>query len=462
MGNVAKEDRERVPYWVTIAAIALLGTSLFLLIASLGNWFGWDLSAAASILLLVAVVLLIPGVLRPVSGVVARALAPVLHIEGRLAHGQIVRRRTRTSLTVGVLFVAISTGTGTASLVLDNIYDVKDWYQRTLAGDFFIRSALPDFTASDLPELPPAFVAELEEMRGQGIAALEQVRNLPTTVNENSATLVVRDFGLSPDHVHLDITEGEPAEIRRKLLQGEIVVSSVLAERAGLKMGHHVDLETLSGVRPFSICGITNEYAHGGMSLYLYRGEAQKHFQFEGADAFIVKAQPELRDQVGEKLKALCAKHQVLFQTFADVVRFIEGIMNGVVASLWILLALGFLVAALGIINTLTMNVLEQTRELGLLRIVAMTRGQVRKMVLSQAVMIGAIGIVPGLAAGLAMAWFVSIAMAGTFGHPIEFGWHPLMVSLCIVAAFAVILLAAWLPARRATQLDLLQAIKVE
>ncbi len=48
--------------------------------------------------------------------------------------------------------------------------------------------------------------------------------------------------------------------------------------------------------------------------------------------------------------------------------------------------------AAFGVVNTLTMNVLEQTRELGLLRIVAMTRGQVRKAILTQAAMIGAMG----------------------------------------------------------------------
>ncbi|MBI1904572.1 MAG: ABC transporter permease [Planctomycetia bacterium] len=463
MGNVAKEDREPVPYWVTILALLDLAGALFLLVASLTNWFGFDVSAAASILLLVGVVLLIPGVLGPVSGAVARLLAPVLRIEGRLAHGQIVRRRTRTSLTVGVLFVAIGTGTGTASLVLDNINDVRDWYQRSLTGDFLIRSAMPDFTSNDVPELPPDFVAALRQV--DGVEALDGVSNVDTTVKENAATIVIRDFSLSPDHVELAVTEGEPAEIRRQLTQVQgrnIVVSTVLAERAGLKMGDDVTLDTRSGPKPFHICGITNEYAHGGMALYLYREVAGQYFQFGGADAYIVKAAQGRQNEVAEELKKLCAKHEVLFQTFADVRRIIEGIMGGVVASLWVILLLGFVVAALGIVNTLTMNVLEQTRELGLLRIVAMTRRQVRKMVLSQAVMIGAIGILPGLAAGLAMAWFVSLAMAGTFGHPIKFGWHPLMAAICIAGAFAVILFAAWFPARRATQLDLLQAIKVE
>ena len=71
------------------------------------------------------------------------------------------------------------------------------------------------------------------------------------------------------------------------------------------------------------------------------------------------------------------------------------------VASLWGLLALGFIVGAFGMANTLTMNVLEQTRELALLRVVAMTRWQVRKTILAQAVIIGFIGLTLGVAGGI-------------------------------------------------------------
>ena len=67
--------------------------------------------------------------------------------------------------------------------------------------------------------------------------------------------------------------------------------------------------------------------------------------------------------------------------------------MGGVIGGLWAILALSFIVAAFGIANTLTMSVLEQTRELALLRVVAMTRRQVRRLVLSQAGIIGLIGL---------------------------------------------------------------------
>ena len=78
-----------------------------------------------------------------------------------------------------------------------------------------------------------------------------------------------------------------------------------------------------------------------------------------------------------------------MLQSFADLSRLVDRIMGGVEAGLWAILALEFIVAGFGIANTLTMNVLEQTRELGLLRIVAMTKQQVRRTIECQALIMG-------------------------------------------------------------------------
>ena len=90
----------------------------------------------------------------------------------------------------------------------------------------------------------------------------------------------------------------------------------------------------------------------------------------------------------------------MLLQSYADLTTIIESMMSGVVGSLWGLLVLGLIVAAFGVVNTLGMNVLEQTRELGLLRVVAMTRGQVRKAIVAQAAMLGLLGVAHRSAGG--------------------------------------------------------------
>ena len=123
---------------------------------------------------------------------------------------------------------------------------------------------------------------------------------------------------------------------------------------------------------------------------------------------------------------------------------------------------LGFVVAAFGIANTLGMNVLEQTRELALLRVVAMTRGQVRKLVLSQAGILGLVGVLLGMASGVVTAYLITLSMLPLIGYHIPFVLHPLLFAGCFLGAMLLVLLASLLPAERAARLDLLLALQYE
>ena len=108
------------------------------------------------------------------------------------------------------------------------------------------------------------------------------------------------------------------------------------------------------------------------------------------------------------------------------------------------------------------MNVLEQTRELALLRVVAMTRWQVRKTILAQALTIGAIGLLTGTVGGMIGAYVMNICSAQLLGHAPLFALHPSLLLACIGVGFVVILAAAWLPAERAARLNLLIALQYE
>ena len=75
--------------------------------------------------------------------------------------------------------------------------------------------------------------------------------------------------------------------------------------------------------------------------------------------------------------------------------------ISGAIASAWVLLGLVFVVASLGITNCVTMNVLEQTRELGVLRAVTLKRRQVCRMILAQALAIAVTSTLPGAVLGV-------------------------------------------------------------
>src|SRR5690606_14305185 len=115
-----------------------------------------------------------------------------------------------------------------------------------------------------------------------------------------------------------------------------------------------------------------------------------------------------------------------------------------------------------GLINTLTMNILEQTREIGMLRVVAMTRSQVRRMIFAQAALLGMIGLIPGVVAGLGIEYAISMSSFAVLGHEIMFHFRPLLFLACLAAAALILLLAALLPAERAARLQLSAALRCE
>ena len=119
------------------------------------------------------------------------------------------------------------------------------------------------------------------------------------------------------------------------------------------------------------------------------------------------------------------------------------------------LLAVLFVVASLGIANTLSLNVLEQTRELGILRAMGMSRGRVRKLVLCQALLLALAGLLPGLFAGLGLAALVE-RDPGRLGG---FSAEPLLIVGCFGLALLIVVLASLLPAQRAARLPIVRSL---
>ena len=124
-------------------------------------------------------------------------------------------------------------------------------------------------------------------------------------------------------------------------------------------------------------------------------------------------------------------------------------------------MALAIVIALIGIANTLALSVHERTRELGLLRAVGMTRRQTRRMVRWEAVLVALFGAVLGVSVGTLFGWGVVRALpADTFGGTLTIP-IPQILQVVVLAAAAT-LVAAWLPARRAGRLDVLDAIAQE
>jgi putative ABC transport system permease protein len=132
---------------------------------------------------------------------------------------------------------------------------------------------------------------------------------------------------------------------------------------------------------------------------------------------------------------------------------FVDQMLN----VLYALLALAVIVAVLGIVNTLALNVIERRQEIGMLRAVGTSRRQVRRMITLEAVQISLYGAVVGVVVGLALGWAFLRVLAGEGLDTIAVPWGQ-VVGMVVASGVIGVLAAAW-PAAKASRTPPLEAI---
>jgi putative ABC transport system permease protein len=418
----------------------------------------WVNDFAGTGMLLGLVLSIPPLILWPLSVLFGKLLRPFFSVASDLAERQVLRHRTRSALTTGVLFIAGATGVGMALSILDTVTNVRQWYDKAIQGDFFIRAMLPRMDTGDAPNLPDSVGEALAKI--PEIDEYDPIKFTPAYSGKTKLSVISRRF--ERKQLPFDVAEGKRDGIWEAMQAGDIVVGSVLAQRMKLHADGKLELNTTHGPQEFRIAAVVNDYFGGGLTVYMPRHLAEKHFDISGSDGFAIFVSAKDRDAVEKKLQEICRANGVMLLSQKEIKSTIDGMVNTLNGCLWVLLVLGFVVSAFGVVNTLTMNVLEQTRELGMLRIVAMTRAQVRKTILIQALIIGMIGIAPGVIAGVAVALLINFAMTPTLGHAVSFHFHPLFLVLVWLGALAIVLIAAMIPAERAARIDVVDALHYE
>jgi len=414
----------------------------------------------AGILMMLAFVATTPVVLPWLCTACARLIPGRFRIERTLAVEQIIRQPIRTALTTGVLVVAVSNAIGLGHAIRDNVDDVRGWYTRLMRADWMLTHAgmvSGGLTGSG----PQARLAEEEVRSLPGVRRVEAIGVASGRVAGGACVVVARDIPADTP-LPFDPVGATGEELRRAFDRGEAAAGTLLARRAGVKPGDEVEVEVYGRRTRVTIAALVVDYTSGGASLILRREAAARLFGLEAADMLLVTAEPGRAAGLAAPLERIAGSRGMLLRSFASVQAFINGIVGGVVNSLWVILGLGFVVGSLGVANTVTMNVLEKTRTLGLLRAVGMTSGQVTRLVVIESLLLGMAGGLIGAVGGVFTALLIQFASQPLLGHPIRASLRPGVIAVNLLAAVAVTALAAWIPARRAVRLDLLESLAAE
>ncbi len=124
------------------------------------------------------------------------------------------------------------------------------------------------------------------------------------------------------------------------------------------------------------------------------------------------------------------------------------------------LLAISIVIALFGMANTLSLSVLERTRESALLRALGLTSAQLRRTITLEAALLGLMGAAAGVAFGVGFGWATGRAFLRTNGGPVS---YPIVqiTGFVAIAALAA-LLASVAPARRAARLSVIDGLAAD
>jgi putative ABC transport system permease protein len=435
-------------FLITAVALLVLGYSLFAGgVSTSDRLIGM---APGGLLLFVGVAMLSNRFARPLASVLGRPAQRIGGVAGGLARRNAMRNPARTSATAAALMIGVSLvtfvavfGAGIKSAARSEIGDKINASYIVAPDGWSAVSASALDAAANVP----------------GVTASSGVVQSQAKVDEDTIPVDGVDPATVGRLLDYRFKSGAATDVS-KLGPNDAIVRDEFAKDHHIKVGDVVSLESPSSrsvtvtVRGIEKTKALNASSGGVFTIPVTtfkRTFAERNLRLALIDA-PASAKPALE-------RALRPFPDVKLQDRKAYEDSQLSWINSMLAIFYVLLALTVIVSLFGIVNTLVLSVMERTREVGMLRAVGMTRRQTRRMVRHEGIVTAQLGAVTGMALGVLLGGAVTLAMRGigmTFTLPIG--------SLIVFAIVATVagMIAAALPARRASRLPVLEALAYE
>ncbi|WP_407287358.1 ABC transporter permease [Streptomyces sp. BP-8] len=399
--------------------------------------------------LVIAMIMLAPLLAAPVIRLTGR-LTGRFGITGHLARENALRDPRRTAATAATLMISTALVTGLA-VIGDSTGQALDRQAAAGLGADYVISTRTATTGID-----PAAVRRVADTSGVRTAAA--VTDSTLFLGGNVRQISGVDPDAVPAVMKLDFVSGSVKDLG----PGRIAVSGTTAREHGVRTGGKLNarMGQSQDLKQYTVVGVykDNPVAHDALGA---RGEVQRSsFQPGSVQRILVRTDDgAVSKTTADRLRAAVGNSPLLtVQDREALVHESAGVLGNLLTLMYGLLAIGVVIASLGIVNTLAMSVAERTREIGVLRAIGMDRAGVRRMIRLEAVTVAAFGTLLGLAGGLFGAWAVGALANGAMEHySLALPWGTLL--LVVLTSLTIGALAATVPARRAAALGPLEAV---
>lgn len=417
----------------------------------------------SALLLVAASALAIPAVAAALLSVSSRPLGKALGVEGLLASQSLEASLRRTAVLVGALSTAIAMMTSVAIMVGSFRETVVLWMNNRLPADLYLRPAGP--TA---PDRHPTIPLELAERISNlpGVASVDRLRAYEIDYDGSPATLASVDLSsmrASRESNYLTgrSTDEVLAQVRNR---DAVLVSEPFTYKHHLKVGDTITLPIGTARPSFRIADVYYDYGSEAGTILMDRQTMLRFLPDRAPSNLAIYVDPRASiETVRSEVTKASADHQILIASNRDLRREAVRIFDRTFAITYALEAVAIIVAVMGIAGALVALVIDRRRELGLLRFLGASVGQIRKQILVEAGLLGLLSNFVGLALGFALSLvLVYVINKQSFGWTIRFHWPVAVLSGAMTIVYAATVLAGLYPAHIAVALNPLEAVHEE
>jgi putative ABC transport system permease protein len=412
------------------------------------------LAAAAMVTLFAGTLALTPVIIAPLTAVLSRPFRLFAPGETILARNALIRRPNRSALTVAGLLVSSAMVVAVAGLTQGALGAGEDWVDSLFVSDHLIVS--PVHQGEQIRQ-------EINKVGGVGTTS--EISFFALRAGDRALSLAAIDPLEYATRGSLRFVPGTAPGVYTEIEESRaIVISRRLADSRNLHVGDHLNLTSARGDLSYRVAAVAYHSLpspSGDEAALIALSNARQDFGVEGFNILQVVPLTSAGPDFDSQLNQAAARYGMQVETVADVR---AGVRLGVNSLLLLLTGIGLVGVILGlmaVVTTILLNISESSRELGLLRAVGATQGQIRAIILTQSGLFGLCGAVLGSVVGLVMV-LVMVKAASSLGFQPGYSVPWSVIIAVIVVALLGSLLAVALPARRAASASVVAALRYE
>ncbi len=431
--------------------------------------------ALGGLLFLIGLVLVAPALVKPIAQVFGVLLALIFARQGtgELAQGNLTRQPSRAAITASATMIGLAIIVGAGGMMFSTVGTVMELFNRTLGSDYLL---IPPSIAVWKGDVGASASLKAKIKAAPGVGAVSSLRYAqsslrPGALKSGAGETTISVLGIDPVEYPqvsaMDFQKGNAEDAFRALAAPgrNVIVNGILAAAANLNVGDVMPLVTTAGIKDYRVVAIGGEVLSMKINTaYISQANMKADFRKSEDIFYQVDLAPGADPAAVEQRLERVVEDYPQFRLVAgrEYTAEFRQQYDAIYAGFYVLLGVLAFPSLIAILNTLAIGVIERTREIGMLRAIGATRGQVWKTIVAEALLLASLGTAFGILAGLYLSYVFVQGMSASGIFKVAYTFPLAGVLAAIAAGLIFGVLAALVPARQASRMEIIKALRYE